>query len=172
MSMETLRSTQARLRQRYQETPAAAHVTLVAQGSTLEDITCRLETGHARTLAGMHPGIGGSGREACPGDMLLEALAACAGVTLRAVATSLGVPLRAASVKVEGDLDFRGMMGLSKDVPVGFQNIRLEFQIDGDASDEQLDALMRRTEMFCAVSGALASPPRFTFRRMPGARGA
>lgn len=172
MSMETLRSTQARLRQRYQETPSQARVTLLAQGRTSQDITCQLETGKSRTLAGMHPGIGGSGREACPGDMLLEALAACAGVTLRAVATGLGVPLRAASVKAEGDLDFRGMMGLSKDVPVGFQNIRLEFEIDGDATDEQLDALMRRTEMFCAVSRALASPPRFTYRRMQSAHGA
>ena len=169
MNLDTLRSTQALLRKRYQEAPEAARVTLRAQGRTSPDITCQLETGQTRPLAGMHRGIGGSGREACPGDLLLEALAACAGVTLRAVAANMGIVLRSAEVRAEGDLDFRGMMGLAKNVPVGFLDIRLAFELDTDASDEQIQALLGRTETFCAVSQALANPPAFAFTRVqPG----
>ncbi|MCM5570065.1 OsmC family protein [Burkholderiaceae bacterium FT117] len=165
MNAEDLRSAQKALRERYREMPSAALVTLHAQGRIGEDISCRLETGKARTVAGMHPGVGGSGQGACPGDMLLEALVACAGVTLNAAATALGIELRGASIRAEGDLDFRGALGLSKEIPVGFQDIRLEFTLDTDASEEQVATLLRRTESFCVVSQALARPPAFTVTR-------
>jgi len=165
MNAEDLRSAQASLRKRYRETPAAALITLHAQGRIGEDISCKLETGKALTVAGMHPGVGGSGHGICPGDMLLEALVACAGVTLNAAATALGIELRSASIRAEGDLDFRGVLGLSNEVPVGFQNIRLEFTLDTDASDHQLTTLLRRTESYCVVYQTLARPPAFTVTR-------
>lgn len=165
MNLEDLRSAQAALRKRYRETPAAALATLHAQGHIGEDISCRLDTGKALTVAGMHPGVGGSGRGACPGDMLLEALVACAGVTLNAAATALGIELRSASIRAEGDLDFRGALGVSNEVPIGFQNIRLEFVLDTDASEEQLATLLSRTESYCVVYQTLARPPAFTVTR-------
>ena len=171
MNVEDLRSAQARLRERYRETPEAALTTLHARGRIGEGISCKLETGNALTVAGMHPGVGGSGHGACPGDMLLEALVACAGVTLNAAATTLGIELRSASIKAEGDLDFRGALGVSNAVPVGFQNIRLEFTLDTDASEEQLKTLVRRTESYCVVYQTLARPPAFTVTRaQSGAR--
>lgn len=165
MDAEDLRSIQAPLKERYRETPAAALITLRAQGRIGEGVSCKLETGKALVVAGLHPATGGTGQAACSGDMLLEALVACAGVTLNAVATALGIELRAASLQAEGDLDFRGTMGLSKEVPVGFQNIRLEFTLDTDASEEQLATLLRLTERYCVVYQTLARPPALTATR-------
>jgi uncharacterized OsmC-like protein len=165
MNSQDLRSAQTTLRQRYRETPAAALTTLHAQGRIGEDISCKLETGEALTVAGMHPGVGGSGHGACPGDMLLEALVACAGVTLNAAATALGIELRSASIRAEGDLDFRGALGISNEVPIGFSNIRLDFTLDTDASEEQLTTLLHRTESYCVVYQTLARPPSFAFTR-------
>src|SRR5574337_1467110 len=139
MNAEELRAVQTPLKQRYREVPEAALITLRAQGRAGEGVSCRIETGKGLVVAGLHPGTGGTGQQACSGDMLLEALVACAGVTLNAVATSLGIELRDATVHAEGDLDFRGTLGLSKDVPVGFRNIRLQFHLDTDASEEQLE---------------------------------
>lgn len=165
MTIESLQSNRAALRQLYRETPAAARVTLRAQGCTNDDITWHLESDKPRTVFGLHAGVGGSGQEACPGDMLLDALAACAGLTLKAVAVSAGLELRNVAVKAEGDLDFRSLVGLASDVPIGFQNIRVEFTLDTSATDEQLDALMLRTKTFCVVSRALAAPPVFAYSR-------
>ena len=165
MKAEDLRSIQAPLKERYRESPAAALITLRAQGRIGEAVTCRLETGQALVAAGLHPATGGTGQAACSGDMLLEALVACAGVTLNAVATALGIDLRDASVQAEGDLDFRGTLGISKEVPVGFQNIRLEFTLDTDASDEQLATLLRLTERYCVVYQTLNRPPAIAVAR-------
>lgn len=165
MSADILRTAQAPLRARYRDTPEAARITLRARGRIVDDFGCRIDTGRTPVVAGMHPGVGGSGRGACPGDMLLEALAACAGVTLNAAATGLGIPLRSASVRVEGDLDFRGALGMSTDVPIGFESIRIEFELDTDASEEQLATLLQRTEMFCVVYQTLARPPAFAITR-------
>src|ERR1700756_769940 len=151
MKTDDLRAVQAPLKQRYRETPEAARVTLRAQGRAGEGVSCKIDTGKGLVVAGLHPATGGSGQQACSGDMLLEALVACAGVTLNAVATSLGIELRDAMLKAEGDLDFRGTLGVSKDVPVGFQKIRLEFVLDTDASEEQLATLLRLTERYCVV---------------------
>jgi uncharacterized OsmC-like protein len=128
-------------------------------------VSCKLETGQALVVAGLHPATGGTGMSACSGDMLLEALVACAGVTLNAVATALGIELRDASLQAEGDLDFRGTLGVSKEVPVGFQNIRLNFTLDTDASEEQLDTLIRLTERYCVVYQTIACPPQMTVTR-------
>ena len=151
MDAEQLRMIQAPLKARYRTEPAAAMVTLTAQGHLGAGVTCKVETGKALIEAGLHPATGGDGFTVCSGDMLLEALVACAGVTLRAVATAIGVVVRNGTVTAEGDLDFRGTLGVSKEVPVGFQSIRLRFQLDTDASPEQLEALIRLTERYCVV---------------------
>ena len=159
MHADELRSIQAPLKERYRQAPEAALITLSAQGRLGEGVSCKIETGKALVVAGLHPATGGRGLTACSGDMLLEALVACAGVTLNAVATALGIALRDATVHAEGDLDFRGTLGLSKEVPVGFQNIRLQFTLDTDASEDQVDTLLRLTERYCVVFQTLAHPP-------------
>jgi uncharacterized OsmC-like protein len=158
MNAEELRSLQAPLKAQYRERPEKALVTLRAEGRIGKDMTCKIETGKTRVEAGLHPATGGDGRSACSADMLLEALAGCAGVTLRAVATALGIQLRDATIQAEGDLDFRGTLGVSKDVPVGFQQIRLRFDLDTDASEEQLATLLRLTERYCVVYQTLSQP--------------
>ena len=165
MKTEELRSIQAPLKERYREAPGAALITLRAQGRLGEGVSCKIETGQALVVAGLHPATGGTGLSACSGDMLLEALVACAGVTLNAVATALGIELRDATLDAEGDLDFRGTLGLAKDVPVGFQNIRLHFNLDTDASEEQLATLLRLTERYCVVYQTLAHAPVFAVTR-------
>jgi uncharacterized OsmC-like protein len=160
MNAEELRSLQAPLKAQYRERPETALVTLRAEGRIGKDITCKIETGKARVEAGLHPATGGDGRSACSADMLLEALAGCAGVTLRAVATALGIQLRGATIQAEGDLDFLGTLGVSKDVPVGFQQIRLRFDLDTDASEEQLATLLRLTERYCVVYQTLSQPAK------------
>ena len=160
MNAEALRALQAPLKARYREHPASAYITLSATGRiNAEALTCRVETRNAVVEAGLHPATGGSGREACSGDMLLQALVACAGVTLSAVATALAIPIRAGTVSAEGDLDFRGTLGVAKDVAVGFEKIRLRFALDTDASDDQLDTLLRLTERYCVVLQTLKVPP-------------
>jgi uncharacterized OsmC-like protein len=160
MNADEIRSLQAPLKERYREHPATALITLRAEGRIGEGVTCKLETGKALVEAGLHPSTGGDGLSACSGDMLLEALVACAGVTLRAVATALGIQLRDATVRAEGDLDFRGTLGVSKDVAVGFQRIRLHFDLDTDASEEQLATLIRLTERYCVVYQTLNHPAK------------
>src|ERR1700688_3303298 len=169
MKTEELRALQAPLKDRYKEQPDAALIVLRAQGRLGEGVTCNVQTGKALVAAGLHPATGGSGLSACSGDMLLEALVACAGVTLNAVATALGIELRDASLQAEGDLDFRGTLGLSKEVPVGFQSIRLQFTLDTDATEEQLATLLRLTERYCVVYQTLACPPTLAVARTPGA---
>ncbi|HEX6017070.1 MAG TPA: OsmC family protein [Burkholderiaceae bacterium] len=159
MNGEQLRAMQAPLKQQYRERPAAARITLHAEGRLGDGVTCSVATGQALVRAGLHPGTGGDGLEACSGDMLLQALVACAGVTLNAVATSLGIALRGARVRAEGDLDFRGTLGLAKEAPVGFQAIRLHLDLDSDASPEQLATLQRLTERYCVVYQTLAQAP-------------
>ena len=158
MTANELRSLQAPLKAQYRERPETALVTLSAEGRVSENITCKIETGKARVEAGLHPATGGDGQSACSADMLLEALVGCAGVTLRAVATALGIPLRGGTIRAEGDLDFRGTLGVSKDVPVGFKQIRLYFDLDTDASEEQLASLIRLTERYCVVYQTLTHP--------------
>jgi uncharacterized OsmC-like protein len=165
MNADELRKIQAPLKERYRDAPQAALVTLQAQGRIGEGVSCRVETGKALVVAGLHPATGGSGQAACSGDMLLEALVACAGVTLNAVATALGIELRDATLRAEGDLDFRGTLGVSKEVPVGFQDIRLQFTLDTDASEEQLATLLRLTERYCVVYQTLAHPPGLAVTR-------
>ena len=158
MEPSDLRALQAPLKQRYKDHPAAALVTLRASG-TLEGsgMGCRVDTGRSLVEAGLHPATGGTGLQACSGDMLLEALAACAGVTLRAVATALEIPVRSGVIHAEGDLDFRGTLGVSKDVAVGFQAIRLRLALDTDATREQLDTLLKLTERYCVVLQTIRS---------------
>jgi len=170
MNADDLRAVQAPLKERYRDAPEAALITLRAQGRIGEGLSCKIETGKALVAAGLHPATGGDGRAACSGDMLLEALVACAGVTLNAVATALGIELRDASLQAEGDLDFRGTLGVAKEVPVGFQNIRLQFTLDTDASDEQLATLLRLTERYCVVYQTLAHPPALAVTRQITAR--
>jgi uncharacterized OsmC-like protein len=165
MDADELRSIQTPLKERYRASPDAALITLRAQGRLGEGVSCKIETGKALVVAGLHPATGGSGLSACSGDMLLEALVACAGVTLNAVATSLGIELRDATLQAEGDLDFRGTLGVAKDAPVGFQNIRLQFVLDTDASEEQLASLLRLTERYCVVYQTLAHPPALSVTR-------
>ena len=160
MNADELRSLQAPLKAQYRERPETALVTLRAEGRIGEGITCKVETGKARVEAGLHPATGGDGLSACSADMLLEALVGCAGVTLHAVATALGIPLRDATVRAEGELDFRGTLGLSKDVPVGFKEIRLQFDLDTDATEEQLATLLRLTERYCVVYQTLSQPAK------------
>lgn len=159
MDQAQLKSVQAPLKEKYRNAPHSALVTLRAEGHAA-GLSCKLETGKALVEAGLHPATGGDGSAACSGDMLLEALVACAGVTLRAVATSLGIELRDATIVAEGDLDFRGTLGVSKEAPVGFASIRLRFQIDTDAADDQVATLIRLTERYCVVLQTLrAAPP-------------
>jgi len=160
MDAEQLRSLQAPLKKQYREQPQASQITLRAEGRLGEGVTCKIETGKAPVTAGLHPATGGDGLSACSGDMLLEALVGCAGVTLNAVATALGIQLRDAKVRAEGDLDFRGTLGVSKDVPVGFERIRLRFGLDTDASAEQVATLIRLTERYCVVYQTLSRPPK------------
>jgi len=162
MKTEELKEMQAPLKERYRETPNAALVTLRASGRLGEGVTCKIETGKALVAAGLHPATGGNGLSACSGDMLLEALVACAGVTMNAVATALGIELRDATLEAEGDLDFRGTLGVSKEVPVGFQNIRLSVSLDTDANDEQIATLLRLTERYCVVYQTLIQSPQIT----------
>jgi uncharacterized OsmC-like protein len=160
MNADEIKSLQAPIKASYRERPETALITLQAEGRIGEGVTCKVETGKALVEAGLHPATGGDGLSACSGDMLLEALVACAGVTLRAVATALDIPLRDATVRAEGDLDFRGTLGVSKDVAVGFQQIRLVFDLDTDGSEEQLTTLLRLTERYCVVYQTLNHPPK------------
>jgi uncharacterized OsmC-like protein len=169
MNADQLRALQAPLKEQYREQPTAARITLHAQGRLGDGVSCSVETGQALVKAGLHPATGGNGLSACSGDMLLQALVACAGVTLNAVATALGIALRDAKVRAEGDLDFRGTLGVAKDAPVGFQNIRLQFDLDTDASEEQLATLLRLTERYCVVYQTLAHTPAMSVTRRVGA---
>jgi uncharacterized OsmC-like protein len=166
MDADELRSLQGPLKERYQAEPDAARVTLRAEGRLDgEDLSCSVQTGQALVAAGLHPATGGDGTLACSGDMLLQALAACAGVTLRAVATSIGVEVRGGTVTVEGDLDFRGTLSVDRDAPVGFADIRVAFDLDTDAADDDLDTLLRLTERFCVVGQTLQRSPGLAFVR-------
>jgi uncharacterized OsmC-like protein len=167
MNAETLRSLQAPLKEKYRQEANTALVTLRAEGRLGEGITCKIETGKAPITAGLHPATGGDGLSACSGDMLLEALVGCAGVTLNAVATGLGIQLRDAKVRAEGDLDFRGTLGVSKDVPVGFERIRLRFDLDTDATAEQVATLIRLTERYCVVYQTLSRPAKIDVEYRP-----
>ena len=160
MDAGELRAMQAPIKERYKGDPNAAYITLRAKG-TLDDsgIACKVETGRALAIAGLHPATGGSGLELCSGDMLLEALVACAGVTLKAVATALDIPLKSGKVSAEGDLDFRGTLGVAKDAPVGFAQIRLRFDLDTEAPQEKLDQLLKLTERYCVVYQTIRNGP-------------
>jgi uncharacterized OsmC-like protein len=160
MNAAELKSLQAPIKERYRQESRAAMITLRAEGKIGEGVTCNVQTGKALVEAGLHPATGGDGLSACSGDMLLESLVACAGVTLRAVATALEIPLRDATVRAEGDLDFRGTLSVSKEVPVGLQSIRLQFELDTDASKEQIATLLKLTERYCVVYQTLAHPPK------------
>lgn len=162
MDREGLRATQAPLKQRYEQEPEAAVVTLKASGSLGDGISCSVDTGRALAEAGLHPASGGDGTQLCSGDMLLEALVACAGVTLRAVATSLGIEVDSGTVRAEGDLDFRGTLAVDRDAPVGFSAIRLSFDLDTDASEEDLATLLKLTERYCVVFQTLNTPPELS----------
>src|SRR5215212_6176716 len=163
MDANALRTLQTPIKDKYRSDPEAAVITLRAQG-TLDDqnIACKVETGRALAVAGLHPATGGSGVELCSGDMLLEALVACAGVTLKAVATALDIPLRRGAVKAEGDLDFRGTLGVDKTAPVGFKAIRLTFAVDADAPQDKIDQLLKLTERYCVVFQTLNHKPELT----------
>jgi uncharacterized OsmC-like protein len=160
MDAAGLRAMQAPIKERYKADPKAGWITLKAKGS-LDDtnIACKVETGRALAVAGLHPATGGSGMELCSGDMLLEALVACAGVTLKAVSTALEIPLKSATVSAEGDLDFRGTLGVAKDAPVGFAEIRLRFDVDTEAPQDKLDQLLKLTERYCVVYQTIKSGP-------------
>jgi uncharacterized OsmC-like protein len=160
MDASELRNLQAPLKDRYRSEPESARITLRARGNVDDShIACKVETGRAIATAGLHPATGGTGMELCSGDMLLEALVACAGVTLKAVATALEIPLRNATVSVEGDLDFRGTLGVAKEAPVGFRAIHLAFEVESDAPQEKLDTLLKLTERYCVVYQTLAQKP-------------
>jgi uncharacterized OsmC-like protein len=160
MDADALRAMQAPIKDRYRDAPDAAVIILKAKGAIDDQhIACKVETGRALAIAGLHPATGGSGAELCSGDMLLEALVACAGVTLKAVATALGIELRKGEVQAEGDLDFRGTLGVAKDAPVGFRAIRLSFDVDTDASEEQLATLLKLTERYCVVFQTINTKP-------------
>jgi uncharacterized OsmC-like protein len=163
MDARQLRAMQAPFKVRYQDDPKAAVITLRASGQLDEHaLACKVETGRAMVIAGLHPGTGGSGEHVCSGDMLLEALVACAGVTLRAVATALDIPIRRGTVTAEGDLDFRGTLGVAKDAAVGFKSIRLTFDLDCDAAADKIDSLLKLTERYCVVFQTLRQPPAMT----------
>ena len=161
MDAAELRATQAPIKERYKQDPAAAVITLKAKGSIEQDgIACKIETGRALAVAGLHPATGGSGLELCSGDMLLEALVACAGVTLKSVATATDVPLRQGLVIAEGDLDFRGTLGVDKEAPVGFAEIRLRFEVATDEPQDKLDLLLKLTERYCVVYQTIRNGPK------------
>jgi uncharacterized OsmC-like protein len=162
MDSNAIKTLQAPLKARYRDTPEAARITLKREGRLGEGVTCSVATGRALVEAGLHPATGGTGLSACSGDMLLEALVACAGVTLNAVATALDMPLRGATVRAEGDLDFRGTLGVAKDAAVGFTDIRLAFDIEGDLSEEQRATLEKLTERYCVVFQTLKAPPKLS----------
>jgi len=163
MDATELRAMQAPIKERYRNDPTSGLITLKAKGSTdSEGIACKLETGRAIAMAGLHPATGGSGLELCSGDMLLEALVACAGVTLKSVATALEVPLKAGHVSAEGDLDFRGTLGVDKEAPVGFAEIRLRFDVDTDAPQDKLDLLLKLTERYCVVYQTIKNGPKIS----------
>ena len=162
MERDELRALQAPLKARYLAEPGAAQVTLSATGAIGDGISCSVQTGRVLSEAGLHPASGGDGSLLCSGDMLLEALVACAGVTLNAVATAIGVVIRSGAVRAEGDLDFRGTLGVAKDAPVGFQRIRLHFDLETDASEDELSTLIRLTERYCVVYQTLRQPPETT----------
>jgi uncharacterized OsmC-like protein len=164
MDASALKQIQAPFKQRYREQPQAATITLKAEGALGDGVSCKVSTGKALVEAGLHPATGGSGLQACSGDMLLEALVACAGVTLVAVATALEIPVRSGKVHAEGDLDFRGTLGVAKDAPVGFTDIRLRFELETDASADQLATLQKLTERYCVVYQTLRSPPEIEVR--------
>lgn len=166
MDPTELRELQAPLKERYGSEPESALITLEAEGTLDEGISCSVDTGRALVRAGLHPGTGGDGSLACSGDMLLQALAACAGVTMRSVATSMGIEVRG-SVHAEGDLDWRGTLGVDRDAPVGFKSIRMRFDLESDASDEQLAALQEKTERYCVVLQTLASSPELSVSVQP-----
>ena len=157
MNSKELKTLQAPLKEKYLKEPESAMITLKAQGNIGENISCKVETGRAIVQAGLHPATGGTGLQVCSGDMLLEALVACAGVTLNAVATAIGLEIKTGLIKVEGDLDFRGTLGVSKDTPVGFKEIRLNFILESDATAEQLESLKKLTERYCVVYQTLKS---------------
>jgi uncharacterized OsmC-like protein len=161
MDAAALRAMQSPIKDRYKNAPDSALITLRANG-TLDDsnIACKVETGRALAVAGLHPATGGSGLELCSGDMLLEALVACAGVTLKAVSTALEIPLKSGAVSAEGDLDFRGTLGVAKDAPVGFREIRLRFDVDSDAPQDKLDQLLKLTERYCVVYQTISKGPQ------------
>src|ERR1043165_9291825 len=162
MDRDTLRALQAPLKSAYKDDPTQAPVTLKATGTLGENVSCKVDTGRQLAEAGVHPATGGDGSLLCSGDMLLQALVACAGVTLRAVATSLGIAVRGGTVRAEGDLDFRGTLAVAKDAPVGFTAIRLNFDLDTDAGPDQLDTLLRLTERYCVVYQTLSRPAQLT----------
>jgi len=163
MDAAQLRATQAPIKEKYKADPKAALITLKARGSTdSEGIACKVETGRALSVAGLHPATGGSGLELCSGDMLLEALVACAGVTLKSVATAIEVPLKTGIVTAEGDLDFRGTLGVDKEAPVGFAEIRLRFDVDAPAPQDKLDLLLKLTERYCVVYQTIKSGPKIS----------
>ncbi len=168
MQSEQLRALQAPLKEKYRAEPEAARITLTAQGRIGEGVTCKIETGKGLVAAGLHPATGGDGLAACSGDMLLEALSACAGVTLNAVATALGIALDDAVITAEGDLDFRGTLGVSKEAPVGFQAIRLHFDLQTNADDEQVATLLRLTERYCVVLQTLRHAPAISVSHHTG----
>jgi uncharacterized OsmC-like protein len=160
MDAQQLKDLQAPLKAAYREEPQKALITLRAEGRLGENVSCSVATGRALVEAGLHPATGGSGLQACSGDMLLEALVACAGVTLNAVATALSLPLRGAVIKAEGDLDFRGTLGVDKEAPVGFRDIRLSFDLEGELTEEQKAQLRKLTERYCVVYQTLRTPPQ------------
>jgi uncharacterized OsmC-like protein len=164
MDASALKQMQAPFKERYREQPDAAIITLKAEGALGEGISCKVSTGKALIEAGLHPATGGTGLQACSGDMLLEALVACAGVTLSAVATALEIPVRSGHVRAEGDLDFRGTLGVAKDAPVGFKGIRLRFELDTDATEDQLATLLKLTERYCVVYQTLRQAPGIDVR--------
>jgi uncharacterized OsmC-like protein len=164
MDSSELKALQAPLKERYRSAPQAALITLKAQGRLGENVTCSVATARAMVEAGLHPATGGTGQSACSGDMLLEALVACAGVTLNAVATALGLKLDGATIRAEGDLDFRGTLGIDKNAPVGFRDIRLFIDLEGDLSDEQRSTLLKLTERYCVVYQTLRNPPPIAVR--------
>ena len=163
MDAAQLRATQAPIKDRYKTDPKTAMITLKAKGSIESDgIACKVETGRALAVAGLHPATGGSGLELCSGDMLLEALVACAGVTLKSVSTAIEVPLKTGNVTAEGDLDFRGTLGVDKEAPVGFAEIRLRFDVDTSAPQDKLDLLLKLTERYCVVYQTIKNGPKFS----------
>jgi uncharacterized OsmC-like protein len=165
MDAEALKALQAPIKEQYKDTPEAALITLVSESNGSDGVACKLETSKGMVEAGLHPATGGSGTQACSGDMLLEALTACAGVTLQAVATAFGVELTKSNIRAEGDLDFRGTLGVAKDAAVGFRDIRVTFDIDGDAPTETLDKIVQLTERYCVVLQTIQQTPNISLAR-------